>query len=242
MKEQLEILYQDDNLVAVNKPSGLLVHRTMIDRHETRFAVQILRNQIKQRVYPVHRLDKPTSGVLLFALSKEVAGKVSAEFVTHQVYKRYVAVVRGWPEDQGLIDYHLTDGPDYGSQADDAIARSAVTSFRTLARCELPFAVGRYPQSRYAFVELLPQTGRRHQLRRHCKHIFHPMIGDTTYGEGRHNRFFREQFGCQRLLLHACELRFSHPFSREMIHVKAPLPDDFQALISATGLQQTVTK
>ncbi len=242
MKEQLEILYRDDALVAINKPSGLLVHRTMIDRHETRFAVQLLRNQLKQRVYPVHRLDKPTSGVLLFALNREVARQVSGYFTEHHVYKRYSAVVRGWPAAEGIIDYALTDGPDFGSQADDAVARPALTRYRTMARCELPFAVGRYPQSRYALVEMYPQSGRRHQLRRHFKHIFHPLIGDTSYGEGRHNRFFREQFDCQRLLLHACELRLPHPVSGEELLIQAPIPEDITRVLDAAGLLQTVTK
>ena len=242
MKEQLEIIYRDDALVAINKPGGLLVHRTMIDRYETRFAVQILRNQIQQRVYPVHRLDKPTSGVLLFALNSEIARQVATAFADHQVYKRYIAVVRGWPEGEGEIDYALTDGPDFGSKADDAVARLAVTSYRTLARCELPFAVGRYPHSRYALVEMTPKSGRRHQLRRHFRHIFHPLIGDTTYGDGRHNRFFREQFDSHRLLLHACELRLTHPFSGKELQLQAAVPADFTRVLESAELLQTVTK
>ncbi len=242
MKEQLEILYQDDVLVAINKPSGLLVHRTMIDRHETRFAVQLLRNQLKQRVYPVHRLDKPTSGVLLFALNRDIARQVGTSFSEQQIYKRYMAVVRGWPDDEGEIDYALTDGPDFGSQVDDAVARPAVTRYRTLARCEVPFAVGRYQQSRYALVEMTPLNGRRHQLRRHFKHIFHPLIGDTSYGEGRHNRLFREQFDCQRLLLHACELRLTHPLSGKELRLQTDVPENFAQVLQAAGLQPTVPR
>ncbi len=237
MREQLEIIYRDEALVAVSKPSGLLVHRTMIDRHETRFAVQILRDQIGQRVYPVHRLDKPTSGVLVFALSSAVARQLAAAFSGHTVVKRYLAVVRGWPDDEGEIDYPLTDGPDFGSQRDDAVARTAVTRYRTLARTELPFSVGRYPQSRYALVEVSPKTGRRHQIRRHFKHIFHPLIGDTRYGEGRHNRLFRTQYACNRLLLHACELQFQHPLSGGELSLTADLPEAFRDILTRVGLQ-----
>jgi len=236
MKEELDIVYRDSDLVAINKPSGLLVHRTMIDRRETRFAVQLLRDQLGQRVFPVHRLDKPTSGVLLFALDKRVAGLLGQDFSAHKVRKSYLAVVRGWPQEEGEIDYPLTDGPAFRSQAQDAVPRAALTRYRTLARVELPFASGRYPKSRYALLEVLPQSGRRHQIRRHFKHLFHPLIGDTTYGEGRHNRLFRQQFATDRLLLHARTLEFCHPVSQARVAIEAPLTEDFSRTLALSGL------
>jgi len=238
-KEQLEIIYRDGLLVAVNKPSGLLLHRSSLDRRETRFAVQILRDQLGQWVFPLHRLDKPTSGIVLFALDSETARQIGQEFVEQRVEKSYLAVVRGWPEDQGVIDYPLVDGPEWGSktvQNNSATARSAQTRFRTLSRVELPFAAGRYPQSRYALVEVRPKTGRRHQIRRHFKHIFHPLIGDTRYGDGRHNQLFRELFDCRRLLLHAYTLRIKQPQTGVSSMLVAPIPEDFQVILERSGL------
>ena len=240
MSENLEIIYQDQWLVAVNKPSGLLVHRTNIDRHETRFALQMLRRQLQRKVYPVHRLDKPTSGVLLFALDPETARKLSDQFRYHQIEKTYLALVRGWADDEGEIDYPLVDGPikaAYAVQKNSDMLREAVTRYRTLQRIELPIAVGRYPGSRYSLVDARPATGRRHQLRRHFKHIFHPIIGDTTYGDGKHNLMLRRQFACNRLLLHAWELSFQHPQTGCEVKLIAKLDEDFERLLAQLGFQ-----
>jgi len=245
IKEQLEIIYQDQRLVAINKPSGLLVHRSSLDRRESRFAVQLLRDQLGTRVFPLHRLDKPTSGLLLFALDDETAREVGHEFAEQLVEKSYLAVVRGWPKDQETIDYPLVDGPEWGSktvQNDSAAARPATTRYRTLARVELPFAVGRYPQSRYALIEACPGTGRRHQIRRHFKHIFHPLIGDTRYGDGRHNQLFRDQFNCRRLMLHARRLQIDLPHTGASHKLIAPVPDDFLRILERTGLFTNLTE
>jgi len=241
MSEELEIIYRDQQLVAINKPSGLLVHRSNIDRHETRFALQLLRNQLGQHVYPAHRLDKPTSGVLLFALDPEAARALSDQFRYHRIEKSYLAVVRGWTDDAEKIDYPLTDGPvkaAYAEQKNSDKPREAVTRYQTLGRVELPIATGRYPSSRYSLVEARPTTGRRHQLRRHFKHIFHPIIGDTTYGDTAHNRMFRDQFDSQRLLLHARQLDFEHPTDGCKISLKAPLPEEFERLLLQLGLAE----
>lgn len=238
MSQQLEIIYQDEYLVAVNKPTGLLVHRTNIDRHETRFALQMLRRQLKQKVYPAHRLDKPTSGVLLFALDPQTARQLSEQFSSQQVEKRYLAVVRGWCDEVGEIDYPLVDGPikaAYAQQQNSDTPRPAATRYTSLHRFELPIASGRHATSRYALLEARPTTGRRHQLRRHFKHIFHPIIGDTTYGDGLHNRLFRHQFGCNRLLLHARALRFRHPHSGRPIQLLAELDQEFRQLLEGLG-------
>ena len=235
----LDVLYRDDCLVAINKPAGLLVHRSDIDRHETRFAVQLLRDQIGQRVHPLHRLDKGTSGVLLFALDAGSAREVGGQFERDEVQKRYLAVVRGWPREAGVIDHALSrQFDDYGrkfSPDSPNVALPAVTRFRRLATVELPEAVDRYSTSRYALMELAPTTGRQHQLRRHMKHIAHPVIGDATWGKGIHNRFFRQRFGCGRLLLTCARLELRHPRAGRALSIEAPLEGSFAGVVSALG-------
>jgi tRNA pseudouridine65 synthase len=222
------ILYRDAHLVAIDKPAGLLVHRTGIAAEAQDFALQRVRDRLGQRVYPVHRLDRPVSGVLLLALNADVARRLSWMFETRAVAKAYLGVVRGWPEAQGVIDYPLSDGPGQP-------ARPALTRFRVLARAELRVAIGRYPSSRYALVAAWPETGRYHQIRRHFHHVYHPLIGDTTHGEGRHNRFFRESLGVGRLLLHAASLRLTHPLSGADLCILAPLDGTWNALLERLG-------
>lgn len=241
--EHFDILYRDETLVAVNKPSGLLVHRSDIDRHETHFALQMLRDQMGQRVYPVHRLDKPTSGVLLFALNSEAARATSTAFAAGAVEKTYLAVVRGYPDPQTTIDYPLRDTWDKMSAPNSRRAgnpRPASTALRCLATAELSVRVDRYPTSRYALVEARPFTGRRHQIRRHMKHIAHPIIGDTTYGKSRHNRLFAQRFDCARLLLHAAHLSFPHPISAQIVSIPAPLDGPFSRVIEGLGWRNCV--
>lgn len=231
----LTILYRDAQLIAIDKPPGLLVHRSDIDRHETRFAVQLLRNQIGRRVQPVHRLDKGTSGVLLFAFDPDTARDLGRQFEANTVEKTYLAVVRGWPPESGVIDHALARRyDDYGRIMPEAEPQPATTRYRRLATVELPYEVESYPTSRYALVELQPLTGRRHQLRRHLAHIAHPIIGDATYGRGRHNRFFQQQFGCARLLLACTRLQFRAPNGDE-IAIAAEPGGDFKHLLSSLG-------
>lgn len=234
MSDVLPILYRDEHLVAINKPSGLLVHRSAIDRHETRFAMQILRDQLGQHVFPVHRLDKPTSGALLFALSATAAKAMGEVFAQHQVHKTYLAIVRGHAPAQGIIDHPLREERDKCSDKnmrDDKPAQPAVTHFRCLATTELDFAVDKYPRSRYSLVECQPQTGRKHQLRRHLKHINHPIIGDAKHGKSQHNHFFQQQFSAHRLLLAATELTFMHPYTQQSLTLCAPVDACFQHLL-----------
>lgn len=231
----LSILYQDEYIVVIDKPSGLLVHRSMIDKHETRFALQLVRDQIGQYVYPVHRLDKPTSGVLVMALSSEIAAKLTVQFSDKLIRKKYIALVRGYTPESDCIDYPLKEMLDKMTDKraqQDKLAQEAVTEYKTLWQGELPIAVGRYPTSRYSLVSLTPQTGRKHQLRRHMKHIFHPIVGDTTHGDGKHNTMFREKFNLERLLLVAKEMTFEHPISHEPITFKANLCDEFTRILS----------
>lgn len=235
-KHMLTILHRDDHLVAIDKPSGWLVHRSNLDRHETRILVQSLRDQLGQYVYPAHRLDKGTSGVMLFALDPATARHLGAQFEQHGVRKTYWAVVRGWPPASGHIDHPLKGERDeYGDLPEAAGAQAAITDFRRLATVELPHAVDRYPTARYALVELDPLTGRRHQLRRHMKHIAHPIIGDATHGKGCHNRWFQAEFGCDRLLLACTELSFRHPTDGREMTLRTPVGDQFAALLARLG-------
>lgn len=229
---RVNILYRDDWLVAVNKPPGLLVHRSSLARAET-FALQLVRNQLRRWVYAIHRLDRPTSGVLLFGLTPESGVAMSRLFEQQQVKKQYLAVVRGWLEPEGIIDYPLAVRPNRP-------ARPARTSYRSLAQVELPGAVGRYPTSRYSLVEAIPETGRFHQIRRHFHHIFHPLIGDTTHGEGRHNRFFREKFRVERLLLHARSLAFPHPVTGKDLRIEAPPDAQWGSLLEELGWSHAI--
>ncbi|MEI7613262.1 MAG: tRNA pseudouridine(65) synthase TruC [Betaproteobacteria bacterium] len=238
MPEHLPVLFRDEHLIAIHKPAGLLVHRTVLDRHETRFAVQMLRDQIGQYVYPAHRLDRGTSGVLLFALDRDIGRLLSAQFESQHIDKTYVAIVRGHPEESGRIDHSLSrqfDDYEFRNPLAENEAQDAITHYRRLATVELPYGVDRYPTSRYALLKLKPVTGRRHQLRRHLKHLAHPIIGDATYGKGRHNRLFQELFGCRRLLLACLEMRLTHPVSGQPLTLEAPLADNFISVVEALG-------
>ncbi len=201
----IEILYRDADVVAVNKPSGLAVHRGWADDDE--FAMTVVRDLLGQWVYPVHRLDRGASGVLLFGLSPEAARALCGAFERHEVEKRYVALVRGAPPEALVIDHPLR--PDNSD-----VPQPAITDVRLLTQF-----------GRYAWVEARPKSGRLHQIRRHLKHISCPIIGDVRYGKGEHNRVFRERYALHRLALHAAALRVRAPDGREL-HLEAPLPTD----------------
>lgn len=222
----LPIVYQDEYLVAINKPSGLLMHRTMLDKQETQFAVQLLRDQIGQHVFPVHRLDRPTSGVLVFGLSADIARKLGEQFASHSIKKTYLAIVRGHVADEGEIDYALKEKLD--KIADkmvklDKPAQEAITHFNRLDKFELPFAVGKYATARYSLVQLTPKTGRKHQLRRHLAHINHPIVGDTAHGDGKHNSFVRQQFNFNQLALTCKSMLLIHPVSETLLVLRCDL-------------------
>lgn len=224
----LQLLYQDDHLVAVDKPAGLLVHRTGLDAGETRFAVQLLRDQLGRHVWPLHRLDKGTSGVLLFALNAETArlmGQLFEEGLGLQ--KTYRAVVRGWPPEAGRIDHPLRRMADDARSPREDI-QTALTHYQTLCRLELPMPQGQHPTTRVAVMALQPETGRRHQLRRHLKHLSHPILGDSTHGKGPLNRDVAAHLGLQRLWLHAHRLVLPHPVEGHTLQLHAPLGPEWQ--------------
>ena len=188
----------------------------------------MLRNQIGQWVYPIHRLDRPTSGVLIFGLSSDAARLLAQEFEQRNVNKLYQAVVRGYTEESGVIDYPLQEEKWTEPQP-------AVTAYRKLAQVELPYPVGRYQTARYSLLEVQPETGRMHQIRKHMKHIFHPIVGDTTHGDGKHNQLFRDQFDVRRLLLVATELQFHHPYSKQQLTIKSASEPELQMLFEKFG-------
>ncbi len=229
----LDIVFQDEYFVAVNKPAGMLVHRSWLDKHETQFVMQTLRDQIGQHVFPLHRLDRPTSGVLIFALSSGVASQVMPMFANYEMVKTYHAIVRGWIEEAGRLDYALKVELDkiadkHASQEKEA--QEAITDYHTLAKAEIPYSTGKFPTTRYCLMELKPLTGRKHQLRRHMAHLRHPIVGDTTHGDGKHNKLFREVYDSHRLLLHASSLEFVHPFTNQTVLIKAKVDDTWQKI------------
>lgn len=200
----LTLLHADDAIVAIDKPAGLLVHRSSLDAQETRSAADLLRAQLGAPVWLLHRLDKATSGVLAFALNAGRATAMGKAFESGAVCKRYLALVRGWPDEQGEIDYPLARDPELPSAGQPRLP--AVTRWRRLACFDWPFPDGRHATSRYALVEVEPLSGRRHQIRRHFKHLAHPLVGDTTHGKSAHNRAVAAWLGTSRLWLHATRL------------------------------------
>uniref|UniRef100_UPI00404836F7 tRNA pseudouridine(65) synthase TruC n=1 Tax=Rheinheimera sp. TaxID=1869214 RepID=UPI00404836F7 len=237
LKAPLSIIYQDEYIVAVDKPSGMLVHRSFLDKHETVFVMQTLRDQLGQHVFPVHRLDRPTSGVLLFALSSEVARLLGAQQEQQLWRKFYLAVVRGYVVQGGELDYalkeQLDDIADKFSRTDKA-AQQAITRYQSLAQLELPIPVSKYPAARYSLVALQPLTGRKHQLRRHLAHLRHPIVGDTSHGDGKHNTLFKQHFNCRRLLLIAKQLQLPHPVSGEPLLLSVGL-NELEPLFASFG-------
>ncbi len=234
----LEILYQDEHLIAVNKPAGMLVHRSWLDSRETVFVMQTLRDQIGQHVFTVHRLDKPTSGVLLLALSSDVARLMSQQLENHQMAKVYHAVVRGYVPEDGTVDYALTEEQDKIADkfaSVDKAPQPAVSHYRVLAKVEMPVAVGPYDTARYSLVELKPETGRKHQLRRHMSHLRHPILGDSRHGDLKQNRGMVEHFSCPGLMLHASHMQLPHPVTGEMLSLTAKWDGRWQHLVQQLG-------
>jgi len=217
----LEILYQDEYIVAINKPRDLLVHKSFIASDIQEYAIQILRDQIGQYVYPVHRLDRKTSGVLLFALNKEILKQLNDDFATRKVEKKYIAIVRGFTLEEETIDYALTN--------DSGQTQEAKTYYKTLQQVEVDVPFGKHPTSRYSLVEAYPETGRQHQLRKHFKHIFHPILGSRPHGCNKQNKLWLDQFALTAMLLHALELRFEHPITHKNIHLRATIDEQYTA-------------
>lgn len=229
LRMELEIVYRDEYMVAINKPHGLLVHKSFIAADATEFAVQMLRDQIGQHVTPVHRLDRKTSGVLLFALNAEVNRALNIQFDRGEPSKTYWALVRGFTADSETIDYPL--------MKENGQMQEAVTEYKTLQRVEIPVALGKHQTQRYSLVEVKPQTGRMHQIRKHFDHIRHPIIGDRPYGCNKQNKLFLERWNMKTMLLHASELTVQHPISGENLSIRASIHSEFQRSIQFLGFQ-----
>ena len=228
MSDELPVLYVDGTLAVIAKPAGLMAHASPMARGEDEFLVDRLRAQFARDVVLVHRLDRATSGCLLIAFDRDTAATLGAQFMARSVDKTYLAVCRGWPDEAGVIDHPLDGGPGKPAR------KPAVTAFRRLATVELQQASEHFPTSRYALLECTPETGRWRQIRRHLRHISHHLIGDSSHGDGRHNRAFR-MLGIHRMLLHAHTLGFTHPHNGERIAMVASLDTHFERALTLCG-------
>jgi len=216
----LEILFLDEYLVAINKPHGLLVHRSKIAVNTDEFALQLLRDQLNKKVYPCHRLDRKTSGVLLFAFSSEVQKLVNDQFMAKTVVKEYFAIVRGFILESGRINYPLTDLKGK--------TKDALTYFEVMETSEIPIPLGKFETSRYSLVLIKPETGRMHQIRKHFAHIFHPIVGDRPHGCNKQNKLFLEKWNMKSMLLHAYKLKLKHPILSNEIEISAEISSEFK--------------
>ena len=226
----LPVLHRDDALAIVHKPAGLMVHDSALARGESDFAADRLREQFGRPVFLAHRLDRATSGCLLLAFDRETASRLGKAWMEGEVAKHYLAICRGWPaEDAFRVDHPLDGGPGKPRK------RDAATTFRVLARAEAPWPSQDFPTSRYALLEATPLTGRFRQIRRHLKHLSHHLVGDTSHGDGRHNRAFRMQ-GVHRMLLHAAALALAHPRDGSPLRVECPPDGEFSRALSVLGI------
>jgi len=229
----LQLLHIDDTLAVVNKPAGLMVHDSKLAGGESDFLADRLREQLGRPIFLVHRLDRATSGCLLLAFDRATAAQLGQVMMSREVEKpafekHYWAVCRGWPEEHFVVDHPLDGGPGKPQK------KPAVTRFTRLATCELTLPSQGFETSRYALLDAQPETGRFRQIRRHLKHVFHHLIGDTSHGDGRHNRNFR-MLGVHRMLLHARTLAFTHPHTGARIVVTAPVDAEFAKALALFG-------
>lgn len=224
----LEIVYQDDYLVAINKPHGLLVHRSSIANDTSEFALQLLRDQLGKKVYPVHRIDRKTGGLLLFAFDKDTEIAMQKLFAENQISKTYLALVRGYAPDEGEIDYPL--------RKENGTLQDAFTAYKALLRTEVEVPLGKHPTSRYTLIEVKPRTGRMHQIRKHMAHIFYPIIGDRTHGCNKQNKLFKERWGIETMFLHASSLAFSHPVTGQPVQITAAVRAEFEEVLKLLGI------
>lgn len=228
--QDLTIVYRDEHLIAINKPHGLLVHRSSIARDVEEFALQKLRDQIGETVYLTHRLDRKTGGVLLFALNEKCNVLMQKQFANHEIDKNYWAIVRGYTPDEDTIDYPL--------KKENGRYQDAVTHFVTLQKTALNIVLGKHATSRYSWVSVTPKTGRMHQIRKHFAHIFHPIIGDRPHGCNKQNKFFKDNWGMDTMLLHARKITFKHPIDAKVVEITAPLHPVFLDTMIQMGFDQ----
>ena len=226
--EPIPVLYRDAQLAVVAKPAGLMVHDSKLARGEDDFLADRLREQFGQAIFLIHRLDRATSGCLLLAFDRDTASALGKAVMTRDFDKEYLAVCRGWPDEEFVVDHPLDGGPGKPEK------KPSITRFARMAIGELALPSAGFETSRYALLRCWPETGRFRQIRRHLKHAFHHLVGDTSHGDGRHNRNFRMQ-GVHRMLLHARRLAFTHPASGERIEAVAPLDAQFRKAFALFG-------
>ena len=221
----LEIIFEDEYLLCVHKPNNVLVHHAFHSRNvaEEDSLLQLIKNELGIKVYPIHRLDRKTSGIILLAKETHFVSKFQELFTNNEINKTYFGIVRGFSPETKTID-----SPVKGRDAN--VHKEALTHLKTLEKVTLNIPVKPYDSSRYSLVELSPKTGRMHQLRVHSNKISHPLIGDPKYGDKNHNLMFEENFGCTNMFLHAGKLDFKHPFTTEELTLKATFPKDWITL------------
>ena len=225
----MDFIFKDEFFVAINKPNGLLVHRSNIASDASEFALQLVRDALEQYVYPIHRLDRKTSGVLLFGLSSEIARKIQESMENGAAQKRYLAIVRGFFPDEINLNYPLAN--------EKGKMQEAETFFRCIMHAELEIPLGKHTTSRYSLIEAFPRTGRMHQIRRHLDHLRHPIIGDRPWGCNKQNKLFLEKWNLNTMMLHAVTMKISHPVSGELIELNAEIPAEFQRMLELLKLK-----
>ncbi|CAM1340618.1 pseudouridine synthase [Tenacibaculum aestuarii] len=221
----VSILYEDDYIVCASKPNNVVVHHAHHSRNVADEAslLQLLQEQCGEKMYPIHRLDRKTSGILLLAKKSEYVAKFQELFMNNQIQKTYYGIVRGHAPESKIID-----SPVKGRDAN--VHKDAETHLSTLKTVTVDIPVKPYDTSRYSLVKLMPKTGRLHQLRIHMNKISHPLIGDPKYGDKNHNMMFLENFNCENLFLHARSLEFLHPYSNEKLEIIAELPENWNTV------------
>ncbi len=244
LNSPIPVLYEDEQLIAVAKPSGMFVHRSVADRSATEFVVQTVRDQVNCFVYPIHRLDRPTSGVLLLAKSSEAAAVYATMFAERRVQKTYLALVRGFAEESGRIDRSLVSDKGRGRPSSDplSVPQEAETQYRTIERFEASFPSGPHATTRCSLVEASPKTGRYHQIRRHMTGISHPVIGDADHGDTKVNRLFQQQAGVTRLMLAAVRIEFVHPVTEAGIVIDCPPDESFSSVLTFLRAQSILQR
>ncbi|MCH3882215.1 pseudouridine synthase [Tenacibaculum aquimarinum] len=221
----LEIIFEDEYIICVNKPNNVLVHHARHSRNvaDEESLLQLLDAQVGGKFYPIHRLDRKTSGIILLAKETKYVSKFQELFTDNLIDKTYFGIVRGHAPETKIID-----SPVKGR--DGKVHKEAETHLTTIEKIVLDIPVKPYDSSRYSLVELKPKTGRMHQLRVHANKISHPLIGDPKYGDKNHNVMFEENFSCKNMFLHAGTLEFKHPFLEEKLFLKATFSKDWITL------------
>ena len=240
---RLKVLFEDAHLLIVDKPAGLMMHPSWLDKHETDFAQARAEAHAGQKLHTLHRLDRPTSGILLFGKHPAVARNILAAFQKREIQKYYLCIARGWTADSGVIDLPLKEELDaiadrYARK--DKPAQHAVTCFKTLDQVSLPIPVGRYDTARYSLVLVRPVTGRQHQIRKHFRKSYHHLIGDTRYGDGRHNLMVASHFDWRQLALRCVATDLKHPITGQSLAIRSGLTVEWLQLLTTWQWQTQV--